>query len=251
MQAGPVDLKILYVEDDATIRESTAKFLERRFRHVYYAENGLEGLRKFEEHRPDIVMTDIQMPVMGGLEMAAQIKQISPAVPIVVMSAYSESHYLLSAIEMGIDRYILKPVDKKRLVSTLDDLVSIRLNELKLAEKSAIIDQILKGDPCLVVLSQSDSVRKINKMMWAIVGKQLNGLENGEELKLHMLPITAQDGSLEWFERVRELNEGEALEVKVCCEPNSEHVMRARLLHFPICNLDLITFSSDEIQLPC
>lgn len=252
MEGKVMDMKILYVEDDQVIRESIVKFLERRFKHVYSAENGLEGLKLFEHHSPDIIITDIQMPVMNGLEMVKKIKESAPSLPIVVMSAYSESSYLLSAIEIGIDHYILKPVDKKRLVSVLDDLAAIKLNELIIAEKTTIIDHILKGDPCLVVLSQDEHIQKINKMMWAVVSKQFNTSVLAEQkLKLDMLPIRSHDGGTEWFERMRELREGEEMEVNICCQEEVQHLMKAKLRHFPICNLDLITFSSDTMQLPC
>ena len=87
--------------------------------------------------------------------------------------------------------------------------------------------------------------------MRGIVGKQFSADLPDAPLKLQMLPVTTHNSGTEWFDHIRKLEEGEGLEVNVYCEENTPHRMLASLRHFPICNLDLITFSSDEIQLPC
>ncbi len=113
------DLSILYVEDDPALRERMLEFFRMIFTRVYPAEHGREGLDAFHRLSPDIVVTDIKMPVMDGLEMAAAIKEKSPESPVIVTTAFSETEYLVKAIEIGIDRYVQKPIDQDILIDAL------------------------------------------------------------------------------------------------------------------------------------
>lgn len=121
----PLDLKILYVEDDSSIRENLTRFLERRFNTVVTAENGKLGLDQFKSEKPDIVITDIRMPEMDGLEMSKAIREINPAVPILITTAYYEMPYIRKAIVLGIGRYriIQKPINKEDLIDALQECV--------------------------------------------------------------------------------------------------------------------------------
>ncbi|EOI4812002.1 butyrate response regulator transcription factor BumR, partial [Campylobacter coli] len=97
------------------------------FSKVIGAQNGDEGLKKFKKFKPDLVITDIAMPIMDGLDMAREIKEISDDVPIVVLSAYSEKERLLRSIDIGIDKYLIKPVDIEELFKVLDCLVGEKI----------------------------------------------------------------------------------------------------------------------------
>ncbi len=112
-------LKILFVEDDATTRKLLRTFLERRLGEVVDAADGAEGLARFEVERPQLVLTDIQMPVMDGLSMAAQIRLRGEAVPIIVATEFEEVAYLKRSIDLGVDRYVTKPIDGAQLEAAL------------------------------------------------------------------------------------------------------------------------------------
>ncbi|EAI3830849.1 response regulator transcription factor [Campylobacter jejuni] len=118
------ELIILVVEDEVKARESMINILSERFSKVIGAQNGDEGLKKF---KPDLVITDIAMPIMDGLDMAREIKEISDDVPIVVLSAYSEKERLLRSIDIGIDKYLIKPVDIEELFKVLDYLIGEKI----------------------------------------------------------------------------------------------------------------------------
>jgi signal transduction histidine kinase len=113
------EVKILYVEDDEDVMDGALKFLKRRFTTVYSALNGKEGLEVFKEKNPDIVITDIQMPVMDGLQMAEEIKKISNDTPVIITTAFSDVPYLMKAIELEIDGYIQKPIRHENLFDTI------------------------------------------------------------------------------------------------------------------------------------
>ncbi|EAK6246721.1 butyrate response regulator transcription factor BumR [Campylobacter jejuni] len=121
------ELIILVVEDEIKTRESLINVLSERFSKVIGAQNGDEGLKKFKKFKPDLVITDIAMPIMDGLDMAREIKEISDDVPIVVLSAYSEKERLLCSIDIGIDKYLIKPVDIEELFKVLDCLVGEKI----------------------------------------------------------------------------------------------------------------------------
>lgn len=113
-------LSVLYVEDESEVRDLLTRFLSRWVGTVLTAANGQEGVRLFRERRPDLVVTDIKMPVMDGLEMAAAIRSTGKDVPIIVITAHSEHDYFLRAIEAGIDRYVTKPVNTDLLLDALN-----------------------------------------------------------------------------------------------------------------------------------
>ncbi|EAK4108615.1 butyrate response regulator transcription factor BumR [Campylobacter jejuni] len=121
------ELIILVVEDEIKTRESLINVLSERFSKVIGAQNGDEGLKKFKKFKPDLVITDIAMPIMDGLDMAREIKEISDDVPIVVLSAYSEKERLLRSIDISIDKYLIKPVDIEELFKVLDCLVGEKI----------------------------------------------------------------------------------------------------------------------------
>lgn len=116
---------ILYVEDDKALLHETGTILNKIFRSVETATNGAEGLLKFTENRYDLVITDIEMPELNGLELSKKIKEIDPQLPIVVISAYSNSSYLIEAINIGINYYILKPIQLPQLLLTLHSVVEL------------------------------------------------------------------------------------------------------------------------------
>lgn len=108
-------LKVLYVEDDEETRKQISMFLRRSVGTLITAENGVEGLEAFIAHSPDIVITDIMMSEKDGLAMAREIRQISTKVPIIVLTAFEQSDYVISAINSGLSMYIVKPVNSEQL----------------------------------------------------------------------------------------------------------------------------------------
>lgn len=134
------DLSVLYVEDDINIRELGKEIILRKVEKVLIAENGLTGYQLFLEHRPDIVVTDIKMPGMSGLELASQIKAVNKETEIIVSSAFSETEYLKKAIELGISVYVVKPFDSKKLFAAIEKCYeSINLRrEVRRKEKQLV-----------------------------------------------------------------------------------------------------------------
>ncbi len=127
-------LTVLYVEDEEEVRNALAHYLRRRFAKVDIAANGQQGWELFKAGRQDVVITDIKMPVMDGLEMAALIKSIVNDVPVIVVTAYNETDYFLRAIEIGIDRYVKKPVIPEDLIGAVIKGTKIHIQQRQLDE---------------------------------------------------------------------------------------------------------------------
>lgn len=113
-------ISLLYVEDEAATREQVSRVLAARGYQLTVAENGEQGLDFFREQAPDIVLTDIMMPRLNGLEMARAMRAQSPEIQIACMTAFSDTSYLIEAIDIGINQFVLKPVEFNRLFTALD-----------------------------------------------------------------------------------------------------------------------------------
>jgi len=118
-------IRVLYVEDDEELRENTARLLAAFFSDIDTASNGHEGLEKYNENCYDLIITDINMPVMNGVRMAAQIKAGNKKEIIIVISAHDEARYLLELINLGVDYFVLKPLDINQFLTALDKAVSL------------------------------------------------------------------------------------------------------------------------------
>ncbi len=112
-------LTVLYVEDEPKLNERICIVLRMHFTSVITAENGREGLEICLREQPDIVVSDIKMPIMDGLEMTARIRQNTSDVPIILTTAFTETEYLLRAIELGVCAYVRKPLDCRQLIETI------------------------------------------------------------------------------------------------------------------------------------
>lgn len=128
-------LKILYVEDDVDVRALMTLFLQRRFACVDTACNGQEGLAAYATGAYDVVVTDLKMPVMDGLEMASRIKAHSSDMPVIVVTAFNEAEYFARLIEIGIDRYVIKPVVPDLLMDAIEKTARVRVHQLELEQE--------------------------------------------------------------------------------------------------------------------
>lgn len=156
-------ITLLYVEDEKGVQEQLSRFLSRFVSTLYTAKNGQEGLDSYRKNRPDIILTDIQMPVMNGIEMAQEIKKITPDQPVVFITAHSDSNFFLNAIDMQVDGYILKPIDLKRLKKKLLSLIEIIELKRELTKKEQILEEVANlQNSLLIVLDGNKKLIFIN-----------------------------------------------------------------------------------------
>lgn len=110
------DLKILLVEDEKQLATLLKKSIADNFYSFTIALDGEDGVEKYKKVLPDIVISDIMMPKLDGLQMAQKIKQINKNTPIIILSAFSEKEKLLNAIDLGVVKYFIKPFDPDELL---------------------------------------------------------------------------------------------------------------------------------------
>lgn len=148
------DMKVLIVEDESTLARLLKDAIGDYFFNVTLAKDGEDGIKKFKSVKPDIIITDIMMPKVDGLEMTMKIKELNDKVPIIVLSAFSDKEKLLKAIDVGITKYFIKPFDPDEVLNFLSELAlklyknrSVKLsdgftfdmNTMTLSKKNALI----------------------------------------------------------------------------------------------------------------
>ncbi len=119
-------LRVLLVEDDDDNRELMAEVLVASGYSVLSASTGQDGLKALSEHSVDVVVTDVGMPGMGGLEMAKAAKEIAPTVPVVIVTGWAEREDIASARGKHVDAVLIKPVDPDALAQAVSDVARSR-----------------------------------------------------------------------------------------------------------------------------
>ncbi len=134
------DISVLYVEDNLLLRQNVEQLLQKLFTNVFVAEDGLEGYQIFTQHKPKLVITDINMPKMNGLTMAKKITLEELSTKIIYITAYDDKEYLFQAIKAGVFRYLPKPAKVNQLVDALFDAVKL----IRYEENKHLYDNQLK-----------------------------------------------------------------------------------------------------------
>lgn len=106
---------ILLVDDEKIIRENIASMLKFFFKEVYIAVDGEDGLDKYENYLPDIIMTDLKMPNMGGFELIKELEKRACSSYTIIVSAHTDTELLIEAINKGVNRYLIKPITEDEL----------------------------------------------------------------------------------------------------------------------------------------
>ena len=169
-------ISVLYVEDENDVREFTSKLLGSLLKNVYVAQDGLEGLKIFEEHKDDIdlIVSDINMPKMDGLSMCEAIKKINPEIPLVITSAHNDTNFLKRSIEIGVTTYAMKPIDLYQLIESIikamepiilkRKLIELNLSlESKIEQEISKIKSILDAQDNIIIVTNKEKITNVNK----------------------------------------------------------------------------------------
>ncbi|MDD2830473.1 MAG: response regulator [Sulfuricurvum sp.] len=122
MGADLREYTLLYVEDERKIQLKMGEYFESYFKTVYYASDGNEALKLYHHYYPDVVILDINIPKINGLEVARQIRNVNKRTRIIIMSAHSEKELLLQATEIDMSKYLIKPVSPFELKKALEKI---------------------------------------------------------------------------------------------------------------------------------
>jgi len=195
------NFKILYVEDELGIRKRVVSTLRYYFGEVLEASNGEEGLDRYYSYRPDIVLSDIEMPQSSGIEMVKQIREIDHDTPVIMLTAYSNEEYLLELINLNISHYILKPVNSHKLLEGIEKALGDRLRERLVFTKALYFD-MSRGE--FFYHEESVSLRKRDKLFLQLLHSNGNKVTTYAEIEAHLWgERTMSMGALKTF--VKEL----------------------------------------------
>ncbi len=185
---------VLYAEDELGIRVNISEMLSLFFKSVYLAKNGIEAYELFLEKKPDLLITDIKMPLMDGIELAKKVRQKEPKAQILITSAHTEVDYMLEAIELSLVRYIVKPITETKLSDALNKFLISKENsgvvefsdgwfydmdQKQIKNEDKIFDLTKKEVKFLEMLLERDSVisyEEIEAELWEGEYMSLNAL---------------------------------------------------------------------------
>ena len=167
-------LSILYVEDEEFIRQNAVEYLSRICNNVLEAKDGVDALKVYKAQKPDIIISDIKMPNMNGLELASEIRKIDKTTPIIIATAHTETQYLLKAVELQLVKYIVKPITSAKLQEAL----ALSLDYLTVKEHN------------IVTINEVTNYDIFNKTLF--VEERIVKLTKKEQLLLHLLAKNRQ-----------------------------------------------------------
>jgi YesN/AraC family two-component response regulator len=156
-------VSILYVEDEDNTREIFSKILKKFSKEVIVAKDGEEGLEKFKKFSADLIITDINMPKINGIELIKQIREKNQEIPIVIVTAFSDFNHAYEAIKLNVDYFFLKPIsDIEHYLSILDKIARNYLLKKEHDKKEKIIKTILDSLYDISFYTENDKIILIN-----------------------------------------------------------------------------------------
>lgn len=185
---------VLYAEDDLGVQKNVNELLSLLFKTVYLASDGQKAYELFREHHPDLVITDIKMPRVSGIDLAKKIRETDTEAEIIIITAYTEVDFMLEAIELSLLRYIVKPITEPKLFDALEKFLQskekVYFKELAPGwfydnlQKSVIhegtLHELTKKEAKLIeMLLQKDSIityEEIEEKLWENEYMSLNAL---------------------------------------------------------------------------
>lgn len=180
------DLTVLYAEDEKGIQDTVKDVLELYVDNVITANDGVEALELYNMYNPSILLLDICMPKKDGLEILKEIRQKDIKTPVIIMTAHTEKEYLMSAVELYITKYLVKPFDKNSLVDALNACLKVIENsfEEKLILSEGLVYNIEEQN-----IIKDDEIIHLNKKEILLINlliKNMNRVITYEEIELHI-----------------------------------------------------------------
>jgi len=157
------NLKVLYVEDNPTLLYKAGELLKKFFSHIDLALDGEKGLELFKKQHHSIVITGINMPKMDGLTMAQQMQTLAPQTKIIIVSASTDKQMLVKSIELGVFRFLEKPLNPKELSHALNEVVAEIKHELHTKLFQTHLKHIFKHQSALIILLHDNKIVLANE----------------------------------------------------------------------------------------
>ena len=181
MKNAFLNLTLLYVEDDEIIRQNAVEYLSGSFKEVFQAVDGQEALECYESLKPDIIMSDIEMPRLNGLEMAKKIRKKDKTIPIIITTAFTDTAYMLQAVELQLIKYIVKPINTKKLSNALNLLIEhLNISNIVTLDKEKYYDSLNK---CFMMHNNLVTLTKKELQLLDLLAKNHHRVVTYEEIE--------------------------------------------------------------------
>ena len=168
---------ILIIDDDPLIRKTLSSHLSKADYEISMAEDGDEGLRSFEESLPDLIILDIRLPDMSGIEVLSRIKEKDKNASIIIMTAYDDMKTTVDAIKLGAFEYLVKPLDYVELDLTINKAFQMQSLEDKV---SYLVEEQQKEYTIDNIIGRSQQMREVFKLIGSVANTRTNILIQGE-----------------------------------------------------------------------
>jgi len=179
------NLSVLFVEDDVEVSQQYVRMLKKIVKTVHVAYDGLEGLTAYNDYKPDIIISDISMPYLSGLDLVQKIRETDNKTKIILLSAYSEKEKLLSAIKLRLESYLIKPVGKEDLKNAIHT-ISMDLdveNKIKLTKGyfwNNLTTSLYDKDNIQIKLTKKET------LLFSLLGAKSDQFFSSEEILEHV-----------------------------------------------------------------
>jgi two-component system response regulator AtoC len=168
---------ILIIDDDPLIRKTLSSHLSKKGFEIFLEEDGGKGLLKYEESFPDLIMLDIRLPDVPGIEVLRKIKEKNDKACVIVMTAYDDMETTVEAVKLGAFEYLVKPLDYVELDLTIDKAFQVRSLEDKL---SYLVEEQQKEYKIDNIIGHSSQMREVFKLIGSVANTRANILIHGE-----------------------------------------------------------------------
>lgn len=146
---------LLYAEDEKDVRQNYALYMQMYFENVYEAKNGEIAYELYEKQKPDVVILDVEMPLLNGLEVARAIRQKDKTTKIILLTAHSDKETLLDAVKLNLIDYLVKPITRNTLKTVLEDAINM-LDEENVNDEFLVLGSGMKVDLNKLFLYKND-----------------------------------------------------------------------------------------------
>ncbi len=241
------ELTILYVEDDIDISEEIIDILQLKVKKVLSASNGEEALTIYKNEKVDIIITDIQMPIMDGLTMIQHIREVDEEIPVIITSAFNETSFLKQAIDLHVDKYIAKPIDIGQLLSVLNRASEVIFQKREIESRDIVIKTILDMHPYYSIIIDEKKIQNIKVELLSFLGYEnseefsFSSVENNDKCKV----FNSIEALIELIVLMKENNSKEEL---ICLKTKNKEQIEFILkpYYFEGTNLFLMAFFEEK-----
>jgi len=183
-------LSLLYVEDEVAVRKSYVRYLKDKYSFkIYEASNGLEALDLYKKYKPEIIISDLTMPIMDGFEFIEKVRNISYSTKVIIMTAHSEQEKMIQALDLLVVNYLIKPISRKKLcevieiaVKTLSTHTDNDINYLHLTETTKWNHEINE----LYINDENIKLTKSESLLLKLLTKNCNQKINTSDIFIYI-----------------------------------------------------------------